>query len=132
MLYYVLLYESVRLSNMKSILVSPGRKVIRYSHDLLSELPIKFLLQTAERDQERFGGIFPQLLRLCSSHFPHLCLVQDWLSNDDVKLREYENVDLTIIHVPVVTSRSGVGESPFVTESSVKEALLSIKSCSSK
>ena len=51
MLYYVLLYESVRLANMKSILVSPGRKVIRYSHDLLSELPIKFLLATAERDQ---------------------------------------------------------------------------------
>ena len=89
-------------------------------------------MQTAERDQERFGGIFPQLLRLCSSHFPHLCLVQDWLSNDDVKLREYENVDLTIIHDPEVASRSGVGESQFVTESSVKEALLSIKSCSSK
>ena len=63
MLYYVLLYESVRLTHMKSILVSPGRKVIRYSHDLLSELPIKFLLATAERDQERFGGIYPQLLR---------------------------------------------------------------------
>ena len=78
-------------------------------------------MQTAERDQERFGGIFPQLLRLCSSHFPHLCLVQDWLSNDDVKLREYENVDLTIIHDPEVASRSGVGESQFVTESSVKE-----------
>ena len=89
-------------------------------------------MQTAERDQERFGGIFPQLLRLCSSHFPHLCLVQDWLSNDDVKLREYENVDLTIIHDPEVASRSGVGESQLVTESSVKEALLSIKSCSSK
>ena len=88
-------------------------------------------MQTAERDQERFGGIFPQLLRLCSSHFPHLCLVQDWLSNDDVKLRDYENVDLAIIHDLEVASRSGV-ESQFVTESSVKEALLSIKSCSSK
>ena len=53
-----------------------GRKVIRHSHDILSELPIKFLLQTAERDQDRFGGLYPQLLRLCSTHFPHLCMVQ--------------------------------------------------------
>ena len=82
LLYYVLTYESVRLSHMKSILVSPGRKVNRYSHDLLAELPIKFLLQTAERDQERFGGIYPQLLRLCSTHFPHLCMVQDTLMSD--------------------------------------------------
>ena len=53
-----------------------GRKVIRHSHDILSELPIKFLLQTAERDQDRFGGLYPQLLRLCSTHFPHLCMLQ--------------------------------------------------------
>ena len=67
MLYYVLLYESVRLANMKSILVSPGRKVIRYSHDLLSELPIKFLLATAERDQvinwlKVFQSRYPKLV----------------------------------------------------------------------
>ena len=49
-----------------------------------------------------------------------------------LKLRDYENVYLTIIHDPEVASRSGVGESQLVTESSVKEALLSIKSCSSK
>ena len=30
---------------------TPGRKVVRYSYDLLSKLPIKFLLVTAERDQ---------------------------------------------------------------------------------
>ena len=87
MLYYVLLYENVRLSHMKSILVS-GRKVIRHSHDILSELPIKFLLQTAERDQDRFGGLYPQLLRLCSTHFPHLCMVQDTLMSDSLEVSE--------------------------------------------
>ena len=87
MLYYVLLYENVRLAHMKSILVS-GRKVIRHSHDILSELPIKFLLQTAERDQDRFGGLYPQLLRLCSTHFPHLCMVQDTLMSDSLDVSE--------------------------------------------
>ena len=106
--------------------------VLRYSHELFGDLPIKFLLQTAERDQERFGGIFPQLLRLCSSHFPHLCLVQDWLSNDDGKLREYENVDFMITNDSNAVPRSSCDEYKFITESSVKEALMSIKSCSSK
>ena len=65
-----------------------GRKVIRHSHDILSELPIKFLLQTAERDQDRFGGLYPQLLRLCSTHFPHLCMVQDTLVSDSLDVSE--------------------------------------------
>ena len=24
-------------------------------------------------------GLYPSLLRLCAAHFPHLCLVEDWL-----------------------------------------------------
>ena len=90
------------------------------------------MLQTAERDQERFGGIFPQLLRLCSSHFPHLCLVQDWLSNDDVKTNEYENGDHMLIDEVDVAPTSGIEDSRYATELSVKEALQTIKSCSPK
>lgn len=85
MLYYVLLYENVRLSHMRNIL-SSQRKILIYSNDLFAKLPIKYLLQRAEREQEKFGSIFPQLLKLCSTRYPHLCLVQDWLedgSQDD-------------------------------------------------
>ncbi|QQP42110.1 Integrator complex subunit 2, partial [Caligus rogercresseyi] len=85
MLYYVLLYDSVRLSYMKSIVVS-NRRVLRYSQKLLSALPLKFLLRTAENKEALFGGIFPQLLRLCSTHYPHLCSVNDWLEMDDEAL----------------------------------------------
>ena len=81
MLYYILLYEHVRLTHMRAIL-SSQRKVVRYSKELLSNLPIKFLLQTCERDQLSFGVIFPQLLKLCSTEYPHLCLVQDWLEDE--------------------------------------------------
>ena len=122
MLYYVLYYESVRLSHMKSILMS-GRKVVRYSHDLLSELPIKFLLQTAERDQERFGGIYPQLLRLCSTHFPHLCMVQDTLMSDSLDSSE-DSIESCFASQRLSTRG--------VTIAQVKEALSNQKSCPAK
>ena len=118
MLYYVLLYENVRLLHMRSILMS-GRKVIRYSHDLLSELPIKFLLQTAERDQERFGGLYPQLLRLCSTHFPHLCMVQDTLMSNSLDVSEDSIEDYSFRN-----TKFGP-----VTHAHVKEALNSLHSC---
>ena len=130
MLYYILLYESVRLTHMKTILTSQ-RKVLRYSHELFADLPIKFLLQTAEKDQERFGGVFPQLLRLCSSHFPHLCLVQDWLSNDDAK--NWDTVDsVKMLEDVDLASTTNIGESKEITEACVKEALVDLKKCSPK
>lgn len=84
MLYYVLLYENTRLAQMRNIVLS-GRKVLRYSSELMADLPIKLLLKTAEQDQALFGYVFPQLLRLCATHFPHLCLVQDWVASEEDK-----------------------------------------------
>merc|ERR1719351_669029 len=51
----------------------------RYSQELLNDVPIKFLLGKAERMQGKFEGLFPPLLRLASTQFPHLCLVEDGL-----------------------------------------------------
>ena len=113
---------------MRTILNSQ-RKVVRYSHELFAELPIKFLLQTAERDQERFGGIFPQLLRLCSTHFPHLCLVQDWLTNDVINIH-HENKHMILGDVDVAGALNG--ETKDLTEATVKEALINLKKCSPK
>ena len=117
MLYYVLTYEAVRLSSMKTILVS-GRKVPRHSHDILSDLPIKFLLQTAERNQTWFGGLYPQLLKLASTHFPHLCMVQDNL-NEDFEASELE-------------AKNGPGVVEVVKTAAVKEALSNLNSCPAK
>ena len=79
-LYYILLYEDSRLT------ASSGKphhhalpKSQKYSQELLNDLPIKFLLGKAESMQGKFEGLFPPLLRLASSQFPHLCLVEDWL-----------------------------------------------------
>ena len=114
-LYYILLYESVRLNHMRNI-ISNNRKVIRYSHELFADLPIKFLLQTAEREQEKFGCVFPQLLRHCSTHFPHLCLVQDWLMSDDM----------------LMATLAPPSPNDGLSESQIRDALHNLKKCPSK
>lgn len=81
LLYYVLLYEDSRLSNMKTIIIS-DRKVLKYSSEFLSQLPIFYLLQKARIDQQNYGVLLPSLLRLVAFHYPHLCLVQDWLVSE--------------------------------------------------
>lgn len=78
LLYYVLLYEDIRLLNMKSIL-SQDRKVLKYSEEFISQLPIFYLVQKTRTNQSEFGVLMPPLLRLISYHYPHLCLVKDWL-----------------------------------------------------
>ncbi len=117
-LYYVLLYEHVRLSHTRTIL-SSQRKVLRYSRALLSEIPIKYLLKTAERDQHRFGGIFPQLLKLCSTQYPHLCLVQDWLE-DEARSKDY------------AMDTAGVGGQRSIAVAEVPEAFRLLRECPSK
>lgn len=85
MLYYLLLYEDCRLANAHSLAVS-GRKIKIYSPEFLSELPIKYLLHHAQKDQGSYSGIFGPLLRLLATHFPHLTLVEDWL--DDMAMTD--------------------------------------------
>ena len=54
-------------------------QVFKYSTELLSELPVKFLWVEAESRQMSLEGMFSSLLRLCVTQFPHLCLVEDWI-----------------------------------------------------
>ncbi|KAK0165379.1 hypothetical protein PV328_003895 [Microctonus aethiopoides] len=116
-LYYLLLYEDVRLSNMHNY-ISQGRKVKHYSTEFLSELPIKYLLQQVQRDQMNYAGLFSPLLRLLATHFPHLSLVDDWLDDEMINIdspaANYDNVvinDLSIIeafkHIKTCASRTG-------------------------
>uniref|UniRef100_U5ETJ7 Integrator complex subunit 2 n=1 Tax=Corethrella appendiculata TaxID=1370023 RepID=U5ETJ7_9DIPT len=85
LLYYLLLYEDVRLSNMTTLLTN-GRKVKSYSTEFLSELPIKYLLQQAQRNHHEYSGLFSSLLRLLITHFPHLSLVDDWIEEESISL----------------------------------------------
>lgn len=80
-LYYLLYYEDLRLNNMMNILQS-GRQIKSYSTEFLSEIPIKYLLQHAQKNQNDFEPLFSPLLRLFIIHFPHLSLVDDWIEVD--------------------------------------------------
>lgn len=82
-LYYVLYYEDQRLTNMLNI-IQCNRQIKSYSTEFLSELPIKYLLQYAQKNQNDFESLFSPLLRLFITHFPHLSLVDDWIDVEDV------------------------------------------------
>lgn len=85
LLYYLLLYEDCRLTNAHNLAVS-GRKIKIYSPEFMSELPIKYLLHHAQKDQSSYSGLFGPLLKLLATHFPHLTLVEDWLDDMSMKM----------------------------------------------
>lgn len=98
LLYYLLLYEDTRLSNMVSLLAS-GRKIKSYPIEFFNELPIKFLLQQAQRNHNDYSILFSPLLRLLVSHFPHLSLVEDWIEDETQQLSHYSKVQIQSFHI---------------------------------
>ncbi|KAK7081370.1 hypothetical protein SK128_014730, partial [Halocaridina rubra] len=78
LLYYLLLYEDVRLNNTHQLLTT-NHRVLSYSPHLFAQLPIRYLLSHAQREQRLYGGLFSSLVKLLVSHYPQLCLVEDWL-----------------------------------------------------
>nr|CAG4643722.1 EOG090X0154 [Lepidurus arcticus] len=78
LLYYLMLYEDIRLANWKTYLIS-GINVKVYPAQLLNQLPIRYLLGQAEKNQQLYAGLFSPLLRFLTTHLPQLCLVEDWM-----------------------------------------------------
>ncbi|XP_050071811.1 integrator complex subunit 2 [Anopheles maculipalpis] len=87
LLYYLLLYEDIRLSSMPQIIAS-GRQVKSYTNEFMSELPIKYLLQQAQKSQHEYSALFSPLLRLLVTHFPHLSLVDDWIDEECIAVSD--------------------------------------------
>ncbi|CAH1986857.1 unnamed protein product [Acanthoscelides obtectus] len=108
LLYYLLLYEDFRLSNAHA-LASSGRKIKRYTPEFMSELPIKYLLHHAQKDQSSYSGLFGPLLKLLATHFPHLTLVEDWL--DDMSFHT-EHKPVHVSQMDVVEAFSDVERQP--------------------
>ncbi|XP_042876307.1 integrator complex subunit 2-like isoform X2 [Penaeus japonicus] len=78
LLYYLLLYEDVRLNNTLQLLAN-NRRIHSYSPHLFAQLPIRYLLSHAQKEQRLYAGLFSPLVKLLVSHYPQLCLVEDWL-----------------------------------------------------
>lgn len=101
LLYYLVLYEDVRLANAHAH-AQAGVSPRSYSTEFLAKLPIKHLLQQAQRDQHSYAGLFSPLLRLLATHFPHLSLVDDWLDEEpalDLVHNQRDNIELTAFSV---------------------------------
>lgn len=82
-LYYIVLYEDIRLSHASTNVIT-GRKLKAYTYDFFSDLPIKYLLQKAQKYQHEYVGLFHPLLRLLISNFPHISMVDDWIEKTNL------------------------------------------------
>ncbi|XP_054258735.1 integrator complex subunit 2 [Macrosteles quadrilineatus] len=118
LLYYLLHYEDVRMGQWMAI----GReKVKSYSAEFLSELPIKYLLQQAQRNQQSFAGLFSPLLRLLATHFPHLSLVDDWIEEDEILSSQEKTVPIS--STAIVEGLSAMSTCPSHTGKLLKQLL---------
>ncbi|XP_041935020.1 integrator complex subunit 2 [Alosa sapidissima] len=82
-LYYILSYEEALLANTKS-LAQMQKKPKSYSAALMDQIPIKYLIGQAQGLQKELGGLHSALLRLLATNYPHLCMVEDWLKEEEV------------------------------------------------
>ncbi|XDV54276.1 hypothetical protein PO909_022600 [Leuciscus waleckii] len=82
-LYYILSYEEALLANTKTLALMQ-RKPKSYSPALMDQIPIKHLIRQAQGLQQELGGLHSALLRLLATNYPHLCMVEDWISEEEV------------------------------------------------
>ncbi|CAG9566994.1 unnamed protein product [Danaus chrysippus] len=122
LIYYLLLYEDVRLANT-AILIANGRKVKSYSTTFLSELPIKYLLHQAQKDQMSYGGLFSPLLRLLATHFPQLSLVDDWMDDQVFGDSCRHQIDINLSEVSINEAFQCIEENPYKTGKILKAML---------
>ncbi|XP_064208392.1 integrator complex subunit 2 [Anguilla rostrata] len=82
-LYYILSYEEALLVNTKALALMQ-RKPRSYSATLMDQIPIKYLIRQAQGLQQELGGLHSALLRLLATNYPHLCMVEDWISEEEI------------------------------------------------
>lgn len=82
-LYYILSYEEALLANTKTLALMQ-KKPKSYSATLMDQIPIKYLIHQAQGLQQELGGLHSALLRLLATNYPHLCMVEDWICEEEV------------------------------------------------
>ncbi|KAK2871105.1 hypothetical protein Q8A67_023632 [Cirrhinus molitorella] len=82
-LYYILSYEEALLANTKTLALMQ-KKPKSYSPALMDQIPIKHLIRQAQGLQQELGGLHSALLRLLATNYPHLCMVEDWIGEEEV------------------------------------------------
>uniref|UniRef100_A0A1I8I9R0 Ras-GAP domain-containing protein n=1 Tax=Macrostomum lignano TaxID=282301 RepID=A0A1I8I9R0_9PLAT len=75
MLYYVLCYVDCLFDSRLEISRS-GRSVHRYDSNLLSRIPVGYLVRHCQRRPEHYRVLYPLLVRLLVLRMPHLLLTE--------------------------------------------------------
>lgn len=66
------------------ITVSPqGELPHSYSPHVIHSIPVKRLLLECTKEQAHYAPLYPRLIRLLVTHLPHLCLVTDWIEQEE-------------------------------------------------
>uniref|UniRef100_A0AAQ5YQH0 Integrator complex subunit 2 n=1 Tax=Amphiprion ocellaris TaxID=80972 RepID=A0AAQ5YQH0_AMPOC len=79
--YFCLSFFSIASTKQLALM---QRKPKSYSAALMDQIPIKYLVTQAQGLQQELGGLHSALLRLLATNYPHLCLVEDWVCEEEV------------------------------------------------
>ncbi|XP_023688904.2 integrator complex subunit 2 isoform X2 [Paramormyrops kingsleyae] len=82
-LYYILSYEEALLASTKALALMQ-KKPKSYSATLMDQIPIKYLIRQAQGLQQELAGLHSALLRLLATNYPHLCMVEDWICEEEI------------------------------------------------
>lgn len=93
LLYYLLLYEDARLSNMKNLLAA-GRQSVTYPKEFTCELPVKYLLTQVQHNHREFTRLFGPLNYLLKRQFPNSILIEE-------KRQRVSNVNMNASTAPL-------------------------------
>lgn len=55
-----------------------------YTTNLYSKIPMKQLLLFTRGDEQNYGDLYPPLLKYIVTYYPHLCLVEDWIDEEEI------------------------------------------------
>lgn len=55
-----------------------------YTTNLYSKIPMKQLLLFTRGDEQNYGDLYPPLLKYIVTYYPHLCLVEDWMDEEEI------------------------------------------------
>lgn len=111
-LYYLLLYEEVRLRKNPENNSHAKAEQVKYSAEFMMEVPIYYLVQLVRENQDSMGIILPDLLKLLTIQYPQLCSIQHWLNFDNYQ--------------PVTSHTTQVGNSEIDLDKRVKAKINSM------
>ncbi|XP_017726304.1 PREDICTED: integrator complex subunit 2, partial [Rhinopithecus bieti] len=83
-LRFLLFLDILFILHFLSLIAAMQRKPKSYSSSLMDQIPIKFLIRQAQGLQQELGGLHSALLRLLATNYPHLCIVDDWICEEEI------------------------------------------------